>query len=100
MYIPMFKNYLLLIFMFVVSFLKNIIFTSSTAYCCALDFVIYKYIKCMYANIIPTIFEFRQMIKNVKFNELAIAQRNNKLELYRKIGTYYYDLRIILIELH
>jgi len=24
------------------------------------------------------------MIKNVKFIELAIAQRNNKLELYRK----------------
>jgi len=24
------------------------------------------------------------MIKNVKLNELAIAQRNNKLELYRK----------------
>jgi len=40
-------------------------------------YVIYR---CKYANRIPTIFEFRQMIKNVKFNELAIAQRNNKLE--------------------
>jgi len=30
------------------------------------------------------LFEFRQMIKNVKFNKLAIAQRNNKLKLYRK----------------
>jgi len=29
------------------------------------------------------IFEFRQMIRNVKFHKLAIVQRNNKLELYR-----------------
>jgi len=63
-------------------------------------YVIYR---CKYANRIPTIFEFSQMIKNVKFNELTIAQRNNKLELYRKkwnLLFWFILICIIIIKLH